>query len=140
MKTVFVDSSVLFTAVNSPTGGSAKLFTLESINLTTSTLVLAEVERNVRQKLQSYHLERFFLLVEKLTITDQLPGGDLLEKAEKAIAKKDAMILAQAKEQKTNFLVTLDKKHFITESAAAFLKLQKVLTPKMLLAEIEGGG
>lgn len=137
MKTVFVDSSVLFSAVNSPSGGSAKLFTLEKIYFTTSTLVLTEVERNVRKKLQSYHLERFFLLVTKLTITDQLPNSGLLEKAEKAIAKKDAMILAQAREQKTNFLVTLDKKHFLTEVAAAFLKPQKVLTPKMLFAIIE---
>ncbi len=66
MKKIFLDSSVLFTAVNSPTGGSAKLFTLKNIKLTTSKLVLTETERNIREKLESYHLERFFLLTEKL--------------------------------------------------------------------------
>lgn len=136
MKTVFVDSSVLFTAINSPTGGSAKLFTIEKIHLITSTFVITEVERNVRKKLHSYHLERFFLLAAKLAITDQLPKNDLLEKAKKTIAEKDAIILAQAKEQKTNFLVTLDKKHFLTESAMLFLKPQKILTPKMLLTAL----
>ena len=66
LKTAFFDSSVLFSAVYSPTGGSSKLFTIKDLNLTTSRIVLAGVERNVRNKLESYHLGRFFRLVEKL--------------------------------------------------------------------------
>ena len=52
MITVFLDSSVFFSAINSPSGGSAKLFTLKTIDLITSKLVLVEVERNVRKKLK----------------------------------------------------------------------------------------
>jgi len=47
-KSVFVDSSVFFTAVNSPTGGSSKLFTIKNIDLMVSPLVLVETERNVK--------------------------------------------------------------------------------------------
>ena len=59
---LFLDSSVLFTAVNSSFGGSAKLFTLPEIKLYVSKIVLHEVENNVRKKLGEMYLERFFRL------------------------------------------------------------------------------
>lgn len=132
MKTVFLDSSVFFTAVNSPTGGSAKLFTLKNIELQTSRFVLAETERNIRKKLEDYHLERFFFLVGKITIVDQKPNNKLIEKAKMVIVEKDAVILAEAKQARTDFLVTLDQKHFLNSHVVRFLKPKKVLTPKML--------
>ena len=133
MKKVFLDSSVLFTAVNSPTGGSAKLFTLQKILLTTSPYVLTEVERNIRKKLFKHHLERFFMLVAKLEIIEQKPDIKLIEKAKKAIVEKDAVILAEAKQAKADFLVTLDRNHFLTEKAKNFIKPVKIVTPKMLI-------
>lgn len=137
MKTVFVDSSVLFSAVNSPTGGSSKLFTLKNIRLITSKLVLTETERNVRKKLHEYHLERFFMLVNKLEIIKQLPDEKLIKKARKVIVEKDSAILAESKQSSADFLVTLDKKHFLTKQAVEFLLPQKVLTPKMLIEVVE---
>lgn len=133
MKTAFLDSSVLFTAVNSPTGGSAKLFTIENIQLITSRVVLVEVERNVKEKLQSYHLERFFMLVKKLKILDQIPDDNLINKTKKIIVVKDAVILAEAKNSQCEFLITLDKKHFLTVKVAKFLDPAKAVTPKELL-------
>lgn len=137
MKTVFVDSSVLFSAVNSPIGGSSKIFTLKNIKLITSKIVLTETERNVRNKLQNYHLERFFMLADKLEIIKQLPNNKLIEKARRAIVGKDSIILAESYKSKADFLVTLDRKHFLTDSVAKFLKSQKTLTPKMLIEIIE---
>lgn len=137
MKTVFVDSSVLFSAVNSPTGGSSKIFTLKNIKLVASKVVLTETERNVRSKLHDYHLERFFMLVEKIKILQQLPNIKLIRKTKKIIAEKDSVILAESHESKANFLVTLDRKHFLTDPVAKFLKPQKALTPKMLIDIIE---
>ena len=133
LKSVFVDSSVLFTAANSPTGGSAKLFALKSIKLVVSPLVLTETERNIRKKLHSYELERFFKLVEKTHILDQKPDLDLVRQAKKVIAEKDAVILAEAKQSKSDFLVTLDKKDFLNESVSRFLKPSVALTPKDLI-------
>jgi len=137
MKTVFVDSSVLFSAVNSPTGGSSKLFVLKDVKLIASKLVLAETERNVRQKLHEYHLDRFFMLVDKLEILRQLPDKKLIKKAKKVIIQKDSVILAESKQSACDFLVTLDKKHFLTDRVIMFLTPQKVLTPKILIEAIE---
>ena len=132
MKRIFLDSSVLFSAVNSPTGGSSKIFTLKGIKITTSKLVLTEVERNVRKKLLSFHLERFFTLVKSLEIINQTPDFKMINKAKQVIVTKDAVILAEAKKAKTHYLVTLDKKHFLTVEVINFLKPQKIVTPKML--------
>lgn len=137
MKRAFLDSSALFSAVNSPTGGSAKLFTLKKIQLIISSLVLTEVERNIHKKLQSYHLERFFLLVKKIEILKQQPNFALIRKAKRVIVKKDAVILAEAKMAKCNYLITLDKKHFFSPKVAQFIKPQKVFTPKMLLEMLD---
>ena len=137
MDIVFIDSSVLFSAVNSPTGGSSKLFTLKGVKLITSKVVLAETERNVKNKLHDYNLERFFMLVGKITIIQQLPNSQLIEKAKKVIVEKDSIILAESYKSKADFLVTLDRKHFLTEPVAKFLKPQKALTPKMFIELIE---
>lgn len=137
MKTAFLDSSVLFSAVNSPTGGSSKLFTFKKIKLVVSPTVLTEVERNVRKKLQSFHLDRFFMLVSQINLTQQTPNQKLINQAKKIIVEKDAVILQEAKQAKTNFLVTLDQKHFLNEKVEKFLKPQKVLTPKMLIQKLE---
>lgn len=138
MKTAFLDSSVLFTAVNSPTGGSAKLFTIKDVKLAASKVVLTEVERNIREKLQSYHLERFFMLASKLKILDQTPDDNLIAKAKKVIAQKDAVILAEAKQVGCDFLITLDKKHFLTPQVSKFLDRTKILTPKEFFKILEG--
>ena len=134
MNKVFVDSSVLFTAVNSPTGGSAKLFTFQNIRLVTSVYVLTEVERNIRKKLHKYHLDRFFMLVGKMKIYDQKPDKSIIKRAKKAIVDKDAIILAEAKLAKTEILVTLDKKHFLKTKPQDFMKPTKIMTPKMLIS------
>lgn len=137
MKTVFIDSSVLFSAVNSPTGGSSKLFTLKNIRLITSRVVLAETERNVKEKLHAYHLDRFFMLVNKIKIIKQLPDNKLIKKAKEVIVQKDSVILAEDKRSDADFLVTLDRKHFLTKRVAEFIMPQKALTPKMLIEILE---
>jgi len=134
MKTVFLDSSVFFSAVNSPSGGSAKLFTIKDLKLVTSSLVLAEVERNVYRKLTDIHLERFFMLTAQVKIYSQEPDNRLIANAKKVIVEKDAFILAEAKQSKARYIVTLDKKHFFTTDASTFVKPQKIMTPKMIIA------
>ncbi|KKP47458.1 MAG: hypothetical protein UR39_C0004G0072 [Candidatus Woesebacteria bacterium GW2011_GWA1_33_30] len=128
---LFLDSSVLFTAVNSPIGGSAKLFTFTDIKLIVSNIVLQEVEKNVRTKLHDYHLDRFFMLVDKLSIIDQIPNDEQILKARKVIVEKDAVILAEAKDSDCDYLITLDKKDFLQEKVFDFIKPKKILTPKM---------
>ena len=137
MKKVILDSSVVFTAVNSPTGGSAKLFTLGQIKLYTTPLILTEVERNVRKKLTKNHLERFFLLSKNLEIIHIKPNAKVILKAKKVIAEKDAPILADAKGSNINILVTLDQKDFLKPEVEKFLHPKKIMTPKILLEILE---
>jgi len=132
---IFVDSSVLFAAVCSPVGGSAKLFTLGDVILTASLVVLAEVERNVRAKLEDYHLDRFFLLASKLNVIEQSPDNDLVVRAKKVIVEKDAVILAEAKNSGVEILVTLDRKHFLAPLVRKFFRPGKIMTPKEVLEE-----
>ena len=127
----FIDSSVLFSAVSSPIGGSAKIFTEKNLSLIVSTLVLTEVERNIRDKLADYHLARFFLLVDRLIILNRVPNHGQIESAKKVIVEKDAAILASAKLAQTQLLLTLDQKHFLTPKVEEFMKPIKILTPKM---------
>ncbi|MDO8639070.1 MAG: PIN domain-containing protein [Candidatus Daviesbacteria bacterium] len=131
LKLAFLDSSVLFSAINSPTGGSAKLFTVKKLILCTSTLVLTETERNIRKKLEFYHLERFFTLVDQLKIVKAIPNQEQIAQAEKIIVQKDAVILSSAKLAKVNLIFTLDQKHFLTDPAQNFIKPAKILTPKL---------
>ena len=133
MKRIFLDSSVLFAAVNSPTGGSAKLFTLKNVTLFVSPVVLAEVERNCRKKLQTYHLDRFFYLVSLCTNLDQQPESLHIKHAQKVIHEKDAVILAEVKQSKCVIVASLDTKHFFTKEARAFLKPTHIMTPKELI-------
>ena len=128
---IFLDSSVIFTAVNSPTGCSAKLFTLNKFKLVTSPTVLTEVERNVRKKLFTRHLQRLFMLVEKLTVISQRPDKVLISKAKMAIVEKDAVILAEARQAQADFLATLDIRHFFKPAVTRFLKPQKICTPRI---------
>lgn len=134
--TAFLDSSVLFTAVNSPTGGSAKLFTYSNLDLVVSPVVLAETERNVRSKLETYHLKRFFTLIKHLTLIDSTPNPVAIAKAQAVIVQKDAVILAEAKQANSDYLVTLDQKHFFTQKVITYLTPTKVVTPKQLILQL----
>lgn len=137
LKILYLDSSVLFSAVNSLTGGSAKLFTLSDFKLVVSTLVLTEVERNVRDKLQAYHLKRFFMLVSHLEVVESTPTVKQIQSAQQVTSTKDAPILASAKKAKTDGIVTLDKKHFLKPEVEDFIKPIKILTPAQLFEELK---
>jgi len=137
---IFLDSSVVFTATHSPTGGSAKIFSLagKKLRLLVSPVVLTEVERNVRKKLTDKALERFFWLIKRLIIIKQTPKIRLINQARKVIVRKDAVILAEAKQARVDYLLTLDRKHFLTKKAKKFIQPTKILTPGELLCEFLG--
>ena len=137
--TAFLDSSVLFTAINSPFGGSAKLFTLPKLKLLVSSVVLTEVERNVRNKLTKLHLQRFFTLINQLQIITQSPDAKSIQAAQKVIVSKDVVILAEVKRVRPQYLVTLDQKHFLQPAVAKFIEPTIIVTPKMMILHIRIG-
>ena len=133
---LFLDSSVLFTAVNSPFGGSAKLFTLKNIRRHVSRIVLHEVEKNVRKKLVEAQLKRFFRLVDKVVVIKEVTSQSQIDRARKVIAEKDAVILAEFVRSNCDYLITLDKRDCLQEKVFEFVRPKKILSPKMFFKMI----
>lgn len=128
---VFLDSSVWFAAICSPTGGSAFVFerSNKDFKIITSKTILAETEKNVQEKLHFYHLERFAHLISKAKTLPKPTLLTLVERAKKVIVEKDAVILAEAKNAKCDYFLTLDRKHFLKDPVQSFIKPTKIFTP-----------
>lgn len=64
------------------------------------------------------------------------PGEESVKRAAKVVGRKDASILAAAKESGVDFLITLDKKHFLSPRAKKEAGLP-VVTPAEFLQYFE---
>lgn len=87
----------------------------------------------MRKKLSNDHLRRFLNLAKKVELLDSFPNERRIKKAAAVIVQKDAPILSEAKQARTDYLLTLDRKHFHTSAVEKFLKPTKVVTPRQLL-------
>jgi putative PIN family toxin of toxin-antitoxin system len=115
---VFIDTNVLIAGVASVTGASATVLDLcesESIQMVISRQVLVEADRNFAAKLPNLvtQFRQFIQDLAPLMMDDPLPTE--VQKAASLVARKDAAILAAAIEAKVDYLITLDKKHFLKE-------------------------
>jgi predicted nucleic acid-binding protein len=117
---VFVDTSVLISGLASSTGASGAVLDLceaEVIQMVLSRQVIVEADRNLMAKLPRL-INRFRHFIDDLRplmIDDPSPG--LMKKAASVVGLKDASILAAAREGKVDFLITLDKRHFLSTRA-----------------------
>lgn len=135
-KVLFLDACVLFAATNSPTGGSSKIFSLTNhFDIKTSKTAAAEAEINIKRKLYSIHLTRFYKLIDSITIEKVNITSSELVKCRKVIVEKDAIILAEAKKLNAFYLITLDKKHFKIPKVEKFFEPRKIVSPKEFFSE-----
>ena len=132
--TVFFDASVILAGLISPCGGSAKL--LEwikhgKISGFISEIVLDEVSRHAN--LVELSKESAVQKVQKIFTTISPAPYQSTVKAYQhlVIDYGDAHILASCQELKTNFLVTLDKKHLLVLQEK--VKTVKIVSPKQLI-------
>jgi uncharacterized protein len=136
---VFIDSSVLITAIYSARGYSFDLLLLgvkEEITVIISDDVIDETMKNVAKdrpdKLpilqQALHASNF----EVVTVTKE----NVLDAA-KHIVEKDAPILAAAKVSNVDMLVSLDKKHFLGKPELSTYINAPVLTPAEAFQKIK---
>jgi len=114
---LFIDASVLIAAAASPKGGSAAVLELGRrghARLLTSKLVLTEAERNIRQKLPSDVLVRFYQQVGTVHLKI-VPAAteDEIAAASEIVATKDAHVLAAALKGRADALLTLDRRHLL---------------------------
>ena len=120
--TIFFDASVLVAGAHSPTGGSALL--LEAckrggFTAQTSFPVILETFHTLRGEFPTSSLARFYdYLIEIDWEIFPVPAEETLQKYASLIDPGDLHVLAAAVEGRSQFLVTLDRKHILDAAAA----------------------
>jgi predicted nucleic acid-binding protein len=133
MMRVFLDANVYFAGCFSPDGASALILQLArqgSFQVVASRLVLREAERNLRRKAPKKTLQAFrdFLKATPLTIVST-PKEAVLERYADVIHPKDVPVLAAAVEARVEYVVTLDRRHFLNTHVFSKAGNAHVLTP-----------
>ena len=100
-------------------------------------LVLLEAERNISRKLGREPLLRFYLTLAELEpLLIQLPTSDEIAACVSIVGEKDAHVLAAALKGEADVLLTLDRKHFMTERVRDARLVLKIVTPGDFLREL----
>jgi predicted nucleic acid-binding protein len=134
---VFLDTSALLAGLASPTGASSMVLALaeaELLTLVVSEQVLVEAERNLEEKLPRAipEYQRFLSACPLEKMPD--PSMSDLTKAMEIIHPKDASILMAAKNAQVDYLVTLNRKHFLDDPEVARRSGLRVGAPGDFLA------
>jgi putative PIN family toxin of toxin-antitoxin system len=136
---VFIDTNVLIAGVASATGASATVLDLceaESIQMVISRQVLVEADRNFSSKLPGL-VTRFREFIQNLApLMVEDPPATAVERSAAITAQKDASILAAALEAQVDYLITLDKKHFLKHKGKKSIPIE-ICTPADFLRIFE---
>jgi predicted nucleic acid-binding protein len=113
---VFLDSSLIVAGIGSETGASGVVLDLceaELVLPVISKQVVVEIDRAVSAKLPHLtgRLRNFLLSLRPILVEDF--SLEHVNEALQQVHAKDASILAAAKEAGVDYLVTLDRKHFL---------------------------
>ena len=140
MRRVFLDANVYFAGSASPTGASALILQLilkGRLEATASRLVLREAERNLRRKRSQKDLKAFhqFLKHAKLHVIPT-PPETAWKPYDGIIHPKDVPVLAAAVASKAAYLITLDRRHFLTKTVMENVPEMTILTPGDFLGEL----
>jgi predicted nucleic acid-binding protein len=137
---IFLDTSVIFAAILSETGGARKLFKLGEagvLQLIVGSNVLRECEDVIRRKvLASLPKLAYLLELGTVEITIQ-PIDAFIELANAIVAyKPDAYVLAEAISAKPDWFITHDKAHFLSANLDSSLEF-RIGTPGDLIQSLE---
>jgi predicted nucleic acid-binding protein len=136
---VFVDTSVIIAGLAFITGASGTVLDLCDagvIQMVISRQVLVEADRNISSKLPRI-TRRFRSFVKGLApLMLEDPSQASVERCGRFVHRKDAAILAAALEAGAEYLVTLDKRHFLKVSLPPSVPI-RVVQPAQFLGEFE---
>jgi predicted nucleic acid-binding protein len=122
---VFLDTSVIFAAILSPTGGARKLFQLGEagmLKLVIGPNVLRKCDEVVRRKVPSSLPALAHLLALGRVETSIVPAKRHIALARSMVEyEPDALVLAEAISARPDWFVTHDKEHFLKECKASDL-------------------
>jgi len=139
---VFLDASVLFSAAYSRSGASREILRSalrREIIVVVSRQVVEEARRNLKRKAPTAAeaLEQLMELLSPEIAADS--SFSQLRAAASHINLKDAPVLAAALGAKVDYLLTLDRRHFIDDPKVARESGLSILTPDSLLAILTRG-
>ena len=138
---VLVQSSVLFSAALSPAGGSRQILNLaqqKRIYTFNSQDIIDEVKEHLQEDYPEY-LNQFedFIQNYNLAIHPPLSQEDVLLFKEGYIQDKgDAHVVAVAAKLEIDFLISLDKKHFLQNIKLAKKLNIRIVSPGEFLQEM----
>ena len=137
---IFLDTSVIFAAVLSETGGARKLFRLGEagvLQLIVGSNVLRECEQVVRRKAPASLPTLAYLLELGMVEIATRSTDDFVEQANAIVAyEPDAYVLAEAIGAEPDWFITHDKAHFLNvnpDSSSAI----RIGTPGDLIEALE---
>lgn len=134
---VFLDTSALIAGIASSKGAARAVLQLAEIaliELIVSRQVIVEADRNIEEKLPEMLNEyrKFIELLAPVLVDDPLQKD--IAKYSTVINSDDAPILTSAVTSGADFLVTWDKKHFISKNIRVHPSL-KIVTPGEFLKQ-----
>ena len=137
---LFLDTSVIFAAVLSPTGGARKLFLLGEaglMQLVVGPTILHECQEVVQRKSPASLPTLAQLMAIASLETSQAPTRKQIDAADVYVQyAPDARVLAEAMLAKPDWFVTHDKEHFLQRQIDTELSF-RVGTPGDLLQNIK---
>lgn len=131
---IFLDANIFIAAALSRTGGSFYIINearAGSIGIYANNFVIAEVASVIRKKFPEKIASAYQLVSSiPMSIEDNPSAKEVRAMAKFIDDIKDAPILAGSLKSNADFLVTLDRKHFMSEKLKSADLPVKILTPK----------
>jgi predicted nucleic acid-binding protein len=119
MMRVFLDATCWMASAGNPNGGSAYILQIAQADLFTiavTEMILIEAERNIRDKMPETAFLSYMNTLGTVRIEVVEPATPDEERRWMGIvAEKDCHVLAGAYKAQANVLVTLDRKHILTD-------------------------
>lgn len=135
MKKIYLDASVIFSAIYSKTGGSRRLLELvkqkKFIGITSQS-VINELKDNLHKLKMGISQIDNFIGQYNLFVREEIKEEEITP-YKNITDVKDAHVVAGAIITTCQYLVTLDKKHLDNPKVQKKLKNLQILSPKKLL-------
>jgi predicted nucleic acid-binding protein len=139
---LFLDSSALFAGIVSPNGAARVLLMLGEtgqVVLMVSEQVIAETERAVARKIPRALNEVRQAILRSGVLIQLDPPAELVQAHLGWMSHTaDVPILVAAMRAKVDYLVTLNRKHFIDDPQVAVISGLRIGTPSDALAWVRG--
>lgn len=138
---LFLDANVFFAGCLSPEGASAFILELarrKRIEIAASRLVLREADRNLRRKAPAPALKTFHQFLQQVKVRVILLPTDeeIVSPYEAMVHPKDLPVLSSAIASKSDYFLTLDRKHFLSSPLVQKLKKPVILGPANFIQNI----